>query len=353
MPIQLPEAVIQGNPQENPGTTLNLPELAVHGPGFKAYRRYCVVTVGTIQIRNVGMERGLDVEFEIKTSTTGKEPNTCDLKIYNLSPASRQAIAQASEITTSIAAPAGTKSKIVPVQIDAGYVGHFSTIFLGEMRSGQVSRPDGTDILLELNSGDADQALALARVNQNLPAGSTASSAIQTILKAMGCGVGNLNSATVQQLLKGAKVYQRGVHMKGNAADYLDDLCVSCGLEFSIQGGQAQFLPLGQPLQGEAYLLSAGDSTTGAVNSEEAASNTGLIGTPAEDTKGVLSATSLILPGLRCGGPVQVESVEANGLYKITSLVHKGQTGGNDWYCQIEGLRYNTVLPKKTKRPKI
>jgi hypothetical protein len=333
---------------------VTLPTAVVHGPGFRPFLRASIVTVGTVQIQNVGAQKGLAVVFDIKSSLRPKEPNTCDLKIWNLSPASRKAIEQASQVTTSVATAPGTPSGLVPVQIQAGYVGHMSTVFLGEMRSAQTTR-DGADFVTELNSGDGDQALQLARINQHLPAGSTATAAIQAILAVMGppgpngqptaVGPGNLMSSSVQQILKGATVYQKGVTLKGAAMDHLRDLTRSVGLEVSIQGGVAQFLTLGQPLAGEAYLLSAGDAaSTTSGGTETAASNTGLIGTPTVDTKGVLSCQSLILPGIKVGGPIQIDAMEAQGLYRVVSTDIKGETHGQDWSISIEAQRYGTAV---------
>lgn len=305
--------------------TLQVPTVVIRGiPSFQIFNRSSTIVVGTTKIDNIGRQRGLDVEFQIKTSLKPNEPNTCDLKINNLSEATRKALEQASTPLKGITAPPNGTAKIVPVRIDAGYVGHTSNVFLGEMRSAQTVT-DGSNNTTELNTGDGDDALVLQRINASLPAGTTATAAIKALLGQMGCGLGNLMAAPIQAALKATPIYQKGVVLKGNATDHLVDLCASVGLEFSLQGGQAQFLSLGQPLGGDAYLLTP---------------QTGLVGSPTVDTKGVLSCVSFILPGIKCGGPIVLQDANANGLYRIISLEIEGSTFGNNWYCRIEAKRF-------------
>jgi hypothetical protein len=212
--------------------------------------------------------------------------------------------------------------KIIPVQIDAGYIGHTSTIWLGELRSAQ-SVTDGPDIVTELNTGDGDQALQLQRINQSFKQGSTAVAVAQALMAQMGIGQGNF--AVAQSALAASPMFVRGMVMKGNPGVHLADICQSVGVEFSIQNGQAQFLMNGQPLPGQAYLLSP---------------STGLVGNPTVDTAGIMSCVSFIIPGLSCGVPVQVQSTFVNGTYRIVAIEYVGETRGNSWYAKIEGQSY-------------
>jgi hypothetical protein len=317
-------------------TNVQIPEVQIQAPGFNAFNRASVVTVGPVQIQNIGTQVGLDVEFEIKTSLKPNDPNTCDLRIWNLSEDTRRSIEQALSSTKGTAQAPETDIKVVPVRIDAGYVGHTSTVFLGEMRTGH-SVISGPDIVTELNAGDADQAVILQRINQSLPASTTASQAIETVLGVMGCGLGNLKTDAIQSLLTSKPIFQRSALLKGNANDILVDICRSCGVEVSIQGGVAQFLANGRPVAGQAYLLAA---------------DTGLIGSPTVDTKGLLTCQSFIFPGIKCGGPIQINAdslaLSEQGLYRIVSMTVKGSTFSDDWTIDIEARRYG--VPAFTKK---
>lgn len=317
--------------------TLPISEVVVRGaPSFQAFNRSSTVTVGTTQVRNVGRQRGLDVEFTIKTSLKPNQPNTCDLKIWDLTADTRKALEQSSQTTKSIAAAPGSTARIVPVKIEAGFVGQTSTVFQGEMRSAQTAW-DGDDCATELNTGDSDDAIILQRISKSVAGGSSATSVLKILLGQMGCGLGNLLSREVQGVLTSATLFQKGAMLKGNAADHVADICASVGLEFSIQGGAAQFLSLGQPLGGDAYELAPG---------------AGLIGSPSVDTKGILSFCSFILPGIRAGGPIVIDSENGHGLYRIIALEISGSTAGNDWYCKGEAQRYGAPAPAKKKKGK-
>lgn len=288
----------------------------------KLLNRSCTVTVGTVQIQNVGAQIGLDVWFSIRRSLKAKEPNTCDLRLYNLSDGSRKAIEQSGQALPGAATAPGTTSKVVPVQIVAGYVGATTTLFLGEMRTGQTVT-DGPDGVTELTTGDGDQAAILARSTASFAKGGNAYNVSLQLLKDMGIGNGNL--ATVAEVLKGSPLFNQGVVLKGNSLQHLIDIARSCALEVSIQNGVAQWTPLGQPLQGEATLLS---------------SDTGLIGSPTVDTKGVLSFECLMLPGIKPGAPVQMQAKYLQGLYRIVSVETEGSSFGNDWSHKVEAKRY-------------
>jgi hypothetical protein len=309
-----------------PVGTLTIPEIVIQGaaPSTILFSRASRITVGTKQISNFGQQIGLDVWFSVRRSLKPNEPNTCDLKIWNLSDSTRKLLEQTSQIIPSIASAPGAPATAIPVRIEAGYVGNISTIFLGYMRSGQTVR-DGDDFVTEFQTGDGDEAQAIARVNQQLGP-TNALTVAQTLIAAMGIGQGNLSA--VSDIMKGSTLYQQGVLLKGPPAEMLTDLCLSLGLEFTIQGGQAQFLSLGQPLAGTAYKIS---------------SNTGLIGEPSVDTKSVLSFVVLMLPGLKPGQPIVMDSEFVQGTFRLTSITTVGDTAGNQWEMRCEAKRFGVA----------
>jgi hypothetical protein len=301
------------------------------------FSRSSVVTVGSIEISNIGQQTGLDVWFQVRRSLKPGEPNSADLRIFNLSDDSRKAIEQsangfvdksgnitgrfvsAASVANLTAEDFASLTPLIPVKIDAGYEqAGMSTIFLGEMRSAGVVG-DGPDMIVELNAGDGDQAMVLARSTAAFGPGCNAYTVALHLLSDANMGEGNIDS--VATILKNAPLYSKGVVLKGSSWDHLLDLCRSCGLEVSVQHGVAQFTSLGQPLPGHAYKLS---------------SDTGLIGSPSVDTKGVLSCQTLMLPGLAPGSPIEVDAKYVKGRFRIISIETTGETGGRDWYHRIE-----------------
>lgn len=301
--------------------TQSIAPITVQGiPASLLYSRASRITVGTVQVVNIGQQTGLDVWFQVKRSLKAGEPNTFDLKIWNLADSSRKALEQSSQPVPSIAAAPGAPNKVVPVKIEAGYEGSMATIFLGEMRSAQTVR-DKDDLVTELQTGDGDEAAAVARVSQSFGPTNAYDVAL-ALLKAMGSGAGNIKAFA--STLRGNTLFQQGVTLKGNPKTILRDLAASVGLEFTIQSGQAQFLSRGQPIDGSVY---------------ELAPETGLIGEPSVDTKGVLSCMTLMLPGLRPGALVYMNSEFVQGTYRICSMETTGETASNDWGHKLEAKR--------------
>lgn len=298
---------------------------AVVAPPIPLSNRAAIVTVGTVEIDNIGQQQGLDVWFHVRRSLRPKEPNTCDLRIYNLSDDSRKAIEASSSPAPGPAQPGGNNN-VTPVRIDAGYVDSMSNIFLGEMRSAQTMM-DGPDTVTELTTGDGDFAAVIARLNMSFTKGSNAYTVARAMLAAMKLGNGNLES--VANVLRQSPLYGNGVVIKGNAMSILKDLATAVGLEVSIQGGVAQFLTLGQPLAGQAYEIS---------------SDTGMIGSPSVDTKGTLTVTTLMLPGIVPGSPIQMNAKYVQGLFRVISIETTGDTKEKEWQHLIEARKYGTGL---------
>lgn len=288
--------------------------------------RSCTVTVGKTQVTNIGQELGLNVWFSVKKSLKARSPQTCDVRLMNLSDATRKAIEQSAQPLGPPGGGApGADNTATPVKIVAGYVGGTSTVFLGQLRSAQTTT-DGATTTTELQTGDGDAAAILARSTHCFGAGANAYMVAQQLIKDMGCGAGNI--ATVATILKGSPVYQKGVVLKGNSLDHLCDLALNCGLEVTLQSGNLQWVSMGQPLAGQAYLL------------QTTPTNTGVIGSPSVDTKGVLSIETLMMPGIVPGIPIVVKTDYISGLYRITSVETTGDIRGEDWRHSIEAKRY-------------
>lgn len=68
----------------------------------------------------------------------------------------------------------------------------------------------------------------------------------------------------------------------------------------------------------------------------------GLIGTP-EPTIPGMNCRSLLRPSLEAGGFVMVESVklpDVSGVYRIVNLTHSGSNRGDEFYSNIQGVRF-------------
>lgn len=289
------------------------------------YKRAATVQVGTIKI-DAGGTSALDVAFRIQkgvhiTKNSCKpQPNTCDLRIYNLSTDHQKELEQATTPTP------GAPPKVVACSISAGYVGRQSLIFSGQLRGANTVTDGATDVT-ELTTGDGDKALAQSRMSIALGPGTSGAAGMKKILASLGVGDGNLSKALalLQAQPLAASLFNAGVLLKGSAAELMTDFCRSCGLEWSIQNGALQVTDLNAPLDGEAVLVDA---------------QHGMVGSPTVDTRGILSVTTLMIPDLAPGVKIAVNTPHLKGGYRIIHVEWKGSTFENDWYCHLEAQRY-------------
>lgn len=139
--------------------------------------------------------------------------------------------------------------------------------------------------------------------------------------------------------------------MSGNTRDVLDNIAKDGGSNWSIQDGQLTMVKTRKMLPQEAAVLR---------------SDTGLIGTPEVDDKGI-TMSCLLNPTLKINGPVKLDNngirykvqrdrarsvnfvelpttpvkLDKDGIYKIIRLEHLGDTHGNEWLSKIECVGIN------------
>lgn len=267
----------------------------------KLFDRSVIVTVDTIQITE------LQVKFTVKKSLK-PEPNTLELRITNLNPKHRQALDQL---------------KNVSVQLEAGYRNATSVLFLGDLRVTESSLRDGPDIVTTIGAGDGARACKTARAAVSIKGTAAPGDALRAVATAIGVGAGNLEAAVGRLAVVG--VFPRGCVMTGNAAREMTHLCRSLSLEWSIQQGALQILPLGKALDGEAVVVSA---------------TSGMVGSPSIDAKGKLKVKMLMAPDIFPGRKIVLQGASLQGQFRVETTTHVGDLDGNDWYVDIEGQAY-------------
>lgn len=252
----------------------------------------------------------LDCTFRVKKNLK-PEPNTAEVKIYNLSEATRKILS--------------TPKKLV-LRLEAGYPGQVAQLFLGEVRSAHSFR-DNTEIVTEISTGDSEKEMQTSRIALSVGPKVPASVALTAIARSLGVGLGNVPVAAAKLQATGKAFFGSGTAIYGHAADMLTDFCRSADLEWSVQDGVLQILDRGKALEGLAVYLSA---------------DTGLIGSPTIDNKGLVTATALIQPDLRPGHKVAFDSLEfkiSQG-YRIQECEYIGDTAGADWTVRFTAKAY-------------
>ena len=262
-------------------------------------RTYKVV-VGDIDISE------LHIVFSI-TKTLKKDPNECTIQVWNLSESSRQHL---------------TDAKSLPVSVEAGYDGNNSLIYLGELRTAG-SEIQGPDIVSTFTSGDGDRALAVARLSVPLGPKTPNDQVLLAISRTLGVGLGNAPAKALQ--IAGKSSFPVPTTLTGSASKQMTDFCRSNGLEWSIQDGKIQILDIGKSLDAQPYVID---------------SEAGLIGSPTVtyDSKTktkIAKLETLMIPGLRPGIRIMMNSVFVRGLFRIESIDYDGDTHGQNWGQRI------------------
>lgn len=272
------------------------------------FKRTYKITIGGLDVT------GLRAAFSIK-KTLKKEPNTCTIKLYNLNEDSREELSD---------------SKVLDVEIEAGYDDDNSSLYLGQLRGG-VSQIEGPDVTTILSSGDGDKAFQSARLQIPIGPKTPADVALLAIAKTLNVGMGNASLAAAKLASKGVSLFPVATTISGSSARAMTAFCKSAGLEWSIQDGALQILDLNKALDERPYVLSY---------------DSGLVGSPAVSYEAktgdkIVSAECLLLPGLKPGLRVMFDSVFVKGLYRIEECEYDCDTYGDNW-----GIRLTCRLPK-------
>lgn len=257
---------------------------------------------------------GVDFKFGVQKSLD-RSPNTAEIEVFNLSQASRNQIEE---------------QEIQRVQLEAGYAGEGGTsvIFVGDKRKAW-SRRDGVDIVTTIEAADGERAARGRRVNQSFGPGTTVDSVLESVAGVFGgedgIGLGNLTALTRNSLEfegNGAE-FPEGTVASGAALGVMRGIAAGAGAELSIQDQNFQILRRGKALPDEAVKL---DSTTG------------LIESPSADSEGLVTARSLIIPGIFPGRLVAIKSEFVGGLFRVEKATYTGDTstGAAEWYIDIE-----------------
>lgn len=277
--------------------------------------REIVINAGGLRIASRDLDGAakpiLRVSFRIERQLQ-KEPNSLELTIWNLAKESRNRL----------------QEKGITTEIEAGYFGNTSVVFKGSLEYGATTR-QGPDWVTTLQSSDGGPQFRGSRLNLSFDAGTTLTDALKTAAEAIGVGLGNVQQAINEGAPRSSAVqYVKGLVLSGPAAQQFDKIAKRGGWDWSIQDGQIQLTKPGGVINpNEAILLTQG---------------TGLIGTPERGEKGIVTARSLLQPELLPGKRTEIragrngDTFEIDGFYRIDKVKIVGDTGGQEWYSEIE-----------------
>jgi hypothetical protein len=277
-------------------------------------KRSSTISIGDLKVESKFDSESLRVEFDVQRDTT-PYPNNASVRIYNLSPDHRESLTRAKEVTC---------------QIEAGYE-QTQQIFLGALRRGVNTSESGQgrDYVTSFEAGDGEKETQTATINKSYTKGTPISTVLNAFADALGVGKGNLTQHALAAKLTSGKTLPSALTISGPVVEEMSAFARSLELSWSIQDGALQILSIDQPsVPGSAVLLTP---------------DTGLIEQPKlsvdKDTgKDVVVARSLLQPRLIPGALFRVDSETVTGSFAVRKSRHVGDTRGQSWYVDVEGI---------------
>lgn len=295
-------------------------ETGVYGDWLYGRRYRVAIDIGGNKVFDVSELR---CKFEISKTVYG-EPNSSKLTIYNLSPDDENKLIQEGQ-------------RII---IEAGYNGsQYGLIFSGNIIQPLRSKENGTDYLLTLVSMDSERYMTYGLVGVSLVAQQSSRDAINTLISSSSqeVGTGFLTNSTIK--------YPRGKVMFGMSKDYLEQISRTENCTFYTDDGKLNIISA-QDIESERIL--------------DFNPQTGLIGTPTQTSLGI-QCQVLLNPQIKLNSLFHVDnsritnyeytqgnpvySLDSEGIYRVISLKHVGDTRSNDWYTEIEAISQAGLLP--------
>jgi hypothetical protein len=261
------------------------------------------------------LENGLEIDnlrvvFEVERSL-GKDPNTCDVRIYNLAERTRAVFRQLP----------------LTVKLDVGYDKIERNLALGSVRFADSTFTRNqweTKLLLK----DGGRAFAHARAAKSYKDGTPLRRVLTDLAATMGLTL-------PKALAEDRRLDDRlpyGEVLDGWSRDEMTRLMAPLGYTWSIQNGQLQALA-------DEQVRPDATRTIGEVDGQVEG---GLIGTPEygapnkKTGQRTLSFQCLLYPELIPGCVVQMESRSVKGRHKLVKVRHEGDTHGRPWYTTCE-----------------
>lgn len=284
---------------------------------------------------------GLRIAFEVY-KTARSETNKARVDIYNLAKSTRDGIY-------------GNKSMEV-MRLSAGYksdrdAGIVEEIYVGEIIHAESGR-SGADFVTTIECGDGDETFSTQSVEQKFGPGTRVRDVIKLVAGAFTKPTPAVDETVVfgptpkkpknpptpsriefraidadlaalevdLQTAGFSLVLRRAFSVAGNAQEVMDKLARMWRFDWSVQDGVFQITSYGRALVGESVSLTP---------------KTGLIGSPAKTEDGVRFA-SLLIPQLRPGVEVHVESETVTGAFRADTVRFLGDTHGENWTAEVE-----------------
>lgn len=286
----------------------------------RAYR----LLVGRAGAEGTEVTSPLRITFDVEKSTS-EEPNVHKIRVYNLAPDRRREF-EAKDLRARLYA--GYREEDGPLLMAAGTIVDAHSYF------------DGPDVVTQLNVADGYAEIRDTAVTLGYSSGVTSATILREVAQQMGL-----------PLLLGEDVPERswdnGFSFYGPARAALHKVVQGAGAEWSIQNQELQIVAKRGVTRRQGFVLAADSGLIGhpqrtSENAREKAKVKDL--TTGDDARLVSAkqqrhgwkVQSLLLPTLNPGDLVISESRSFQGVWRVESLQHTGDSEGGDWQTEMQ-----------------
>jgi hypothetical protein len=267
------------------------------------------------------------VSFIVKRGDL-QTPNSCDVRIYNLSDQTANVI---------------SGKEYTQLTLNAGYAGNSGLIFKGTIKQVRKGRVNQLDSYVDVTAADGDEAYNFAPIFVSVKSGTTPGQLADILLQSF-----QSKTYVTQTVVQG---YQpnfpkngcvRGKVLYGMARDEARYFAWANNCAYSVQDSTLNFIPFTSYVPGPIPVISP---------------TTGLIGVP-EQTNGGIRIKTLLNPNIKVGQLIKLDSkninlfrysldylsigsnltlknvikTNADGLYYVMVANHSGDTRATEWY---------------------
>lgn len=256
--------------------------------------------------------RGFRVSFKVERSHDSKA-NKAQAQIWNLNEDTRGKIS----IPT-------LKPQFI---IEAGYRESFAQIFKGEAVEISTTR-NMPGVVTTVKAQDGFRA-SKQRISKSFSPGTEVGDIIADVMGSLKINASKgLARARSGDLTGGIKQIFNGLTVSGNSKEELDKLAKTYGFDWSIQDDELQVLLPEEATPEVAVVMTP---------------STGLIGSPTRvlddkrPKKNIVRGRSLLIPAIKPGRLIQLDSLEISGSFRTLTVMHTGQSDGGDFFSEWEG----------------
>lgn len=270
---------------------------------------------------------GLRFTFHIKNAQYGV-PDNATFSIYNTGEELNAFLSDFTQLTLQVGygeTPDSTS---------------FGIIFNGLIKQFKFRRENTVDRVLDILAVDNDEMFGYAFTRETLVS-ATWLDQVQAVAESAGLVIDNMRQIQdlIDQGLISNKPSARAVTLHGRPSDLINNLCFNENCLWNTTGNKLIIIPNNGVLDGQAIRLSR---------------TTGLIDMPQQTTDGI-TIKALINPNFKINTAIELDNSsivdytfspdygfvdlsqwkDKDGLYRIMSVDHQGDTRGNDWYSTL------------------